>query len=72
MRTKTSWAETPSQSVCPALLAFGCACPQEALSAGRGRVVLAVLDHVVSFPPLLMPLRELAAVCKKVGRGGPH
>ncbi|GFR47698.1 hypothetical protein Agub_g9450 [Astrephomene gubernaculifera] len=33
---------------------------------GRRRVRLAVLDHVVSFPPIVMPVRQLAALCKQV------
>ncbi|EFJ44195.1 hypothetical protein VOLCADRAFT_95613 [Volvox carteri f. nagariensis] len=42
---------------------------QAALGAvgGRRRVRLAVLDHVVSFPPVVLPVAELVKLCKKVG-----
>lgn len=28
---------------------------------------LAILDHVISFPPVLMPVKELAALCHSEG-----
>ncbi len=32
----------------------------------RGRLKLAVLDYVISFPPVILPLHELTAMCKQV------
>jgi L-cysteine desulfhydrase len=51
-----------------------------AIAAGGGSIRAAVLDHVVSFPPVVLPLSELIAVCRKVrtpatdpcGVRGPH
>ncbi|KXZ54245.1 hypothetical protein GPECTOR_5g335 [Gonium pectorale] len=42
---------------------------QAALSAigGGRRLRLAVLDHVVSFPPVVLPVAALTAACKQVG-----
>ena len=37
---------------------------------GGSRVVLAVIDHVASFPPVHMPVREMAAACKAFGISG--
>eukprot|EP00803_Ostreobium_quekettii_P003884 evm.model.scf_1233.4 EVM.evm.TU.scf_1233.4 scf_1233:24014-35309(-) len=34
---------------------------------GRRRVRLAVLDHVLSFPPVVMPLDGLVPICKQAG-----
>ncbi|KAG2434800.1 hypothetical protein HXX76_007685 [Chlamydomonas incerta] len=38
-----------------------------ALGGGGRRVRLAVLDHVASFPPLVMPVAAMTAVLKQVG-----
>ncbi|GIL58989.1 hypothetical protein Vafri_13974 [Volvox africanus] len=38
----------------------------DAVGGGR-RVRLAVLDHVISFPPVVLPVSELVTVCKQVG-----
>lgn len=39
---------------------------QAVLEAERGRVRAVVLDHVVSFPPIVLPVKEMAAICRKV------
>lgn len=38
---------------------------QSALAVGGRRVKVAVLDHVVSFPPLVLPVAAMAAACKQ-------
>ena len=30
------------------------------------RLILSILDHVISFPPIILPVKEMASVCKKV------
>lgn len=37
-----------------------------ALEGGQGRIKAAVLDHIVSFPPVVLPLTELIAACRTV------
>jgi hypothetical protein len=37
------------------------------LAAGGRRIKLAVLDHVASFPPVLLPVAKLAAMCRTAG-----
>ncbi|KAK9808120.1 hypothetical protein WJX73_008728 [Symbiochloris irregularis] len=39
----------------------------EALTAHGSKVRLAILDHVASFPPVHMPIRELVGMCRKAG-----
>ncbi|CAL8469935.1 g9477 [Coccomyxa elongata] len=39
----------------------------EALTAARGRVKLAVIDHIGSFPPFTFPVQQLCSLCKAVG-----
>ncbi|EIE25754.1 PLP-dependent transferase [Coccomyxa subellipsoidea C-169] len=39
----------------------------EALTAGRGRVKLAVIDHIGSFPPYTFPVQRLCSLCKAAG-----
>jgi hypothetical protein len=34
---------------------------------GHGRLRLAVLDHVVSFPPVVLPVARLVAQCRVAG-----
>ena len=36
------------------------------LEKGQGRIKAAVLDHIVSFPPVVLPLTELVAACRTV------
>lgn len=38
---------------------------QSALTVGGRRIKVAVLDHVVSFPPLVLPVAAMAAACKQ-------
>ncbi|GMH38146.1 hypothetical protein BSKO_06030 [Bryopsis sp. KO-2023] len=40
---------------------------RSALEAEKPRVKLAVVDHVCSFPPVLMPIQEIAALCHSAG-----
>lgn len=41
---------------------------QEAVQSVRpGRLKLAILDHVISFPPVVLPVQDIAHVCSKVG-----
>lgn len=40
---------------------------RRALQRGRGRVALAVLDHVASFPPVHFEVQELTQLCRKHG-----
>ena len=42
----------------------------EALTAGRGRVKLAVIDHIGSFPPYTFPVQRLCSLCKAAGAKG--
>ncbi len=45
----------------------------EALTAGRGRVKLAVIDHIGSFPPYTFPVQRLCSLCKAAGaKGAPN
>ena len=39
----------------------------EALAAFSGRVRLAVIDHVASFPPVVMPVEALASAAARAG-----
>lgn len=39
---------------------------QAAARSARGRLKLAVLDHVASFPPVLLPVARLCAVLRQV------
>ncbi|KAL6753075.1 pyridoxal phosphate-dependent transferase [Haematococcus lacustris] len=32
-----------------------------------GRLALAILDHVISFPPVILPVKELVEVCRQAG-----
>ncbi|GAX75242.1 hypothetical protein CEUSTIGMA_g2687.t1 [Chlamydomonas eustigma] len=32
-----------------------------------GRILLAVLDHIISFPPIILPVTQMTAMCKKAG-----
>ncbi|KAJ9521145.1 hypothetical protein QJQ45_022843 [Haematococcus lacustris] len=32
-----------------------------------GRLALAILDHVISFPPVILPVKELVEVCRQMG-----
>ena len=43
---------------------------KRALAAGKGRVRLAVIDHIASFPPITFPVAELCAACRAVGAKG--
>ena len=43
---------------------------EAALAAGRGRVRLAVVDHIASFPPVTFPVRTICAVCRAAGARG--
>lgn len=36
----------------------------------RGRVKLAVIDHVASFPPVLFDVKGLSSLCKGTGAKG--
>jgi hypothetical protein len=40
------------------------ACFRAALQAGGRRLKLAVVDHVVSFPPVVMPVQEICSMCR--------
>ncbi|KAG2490959.1 hypothetical protein HYH03_010636 [Edaphochlamys debaryana] len=40
---------------------------QTALAAGGRRIRLAVIDHVASFPPVVLPVAAITAACKQVG-----
>ena len=42
----------------------------EALTAGRGRVKLAIIDHIGSFPPFTFPVQQLCSLCKAAGAKG--
>lgn len=44
----------------------------EALTAGRGRVKLAVIDHISSFPPFTFPVQQLCSLCRAAGAKGAH
>jgi hypothetical protein len=35
-----------------------------ALAAGGGSIKLVVVDHVVSFPPLVLPVERICAACR--------
>ena len=37
---------------------------------GGSRVKLAIIDHIASFPPVHMPVQEMAAACKALGVAG--
>jgi hypothetical protein len=37
-----------------------------AFEKGHGRIKAAVFDHIVSFPPIVLPLPELIAACRDV------
>eukprot|EP00892_Ulva_mutabilis_P005117 jgi/Ulvmu1/2978/UM015_0018.1 len=37
-----------------------------ALEAAGGSVRAVVLDHVVSFPPIVLPVKEMAAICREM------
>jgi selenocysteine lyase/cysteine desulfurase len=37
-----------------------------ALKAAEGYVRAVVMDHVVSFPPVVLPIKEIAAICREV------
>jgi selenocysteine lyase/cysteine desulfurase len=39
---------------------------QDALCAAHGTVKVVVLDHILSFPPVVLPVSELAATCREV------
>jgi hypothetical protein len=39
-------------------------CWKAALQAGGRRLKLAVLDHVVSFPPVVMPVQQICSLCR--------
>jgi hypothetical protein len=39
-------------------------------AVGRWRLRLAVLDHVVSFPPVVLPVAAMAEACKQVDTRG--
>ena len=41
-----------------------------ALAAGEGRVKLAVVDHIASFPPVTFPVADLCAACRAAGAKG--
>ncbi len=43
---------------------------EDALTAGKGRVKLAVLDHIGSFPPFTFPVQRLCALCRSAGAKG--
>ena len=43
----------------------GCAC-----LGVRGRVKLAVIDHVASFPPVLFDVKALCSLCRGSGAKG--
>lgn len=36
------------------------------LEKGQGNIKAAVFDHIVSFPPVVLPLTELIAACRTV------
>ena len=40
---------------------------QQAAARYDGRLLLAVLDHVVSFPPVVLPVEAMVQACKQVG-----
>ncbi|KAL4444111.1 hypothetical protein ABPG75_011848 [Micractinium tetrahymenae] len=40
---------------------------EAALQAGRGRVKLAILDHIISLAPAHLPVAPLAALCRRHG-----
>ncbi len=41
-------------------------------AAPRGRVRLAVVDHIGSNPPVEFPLREIIPACRAAGAKGAH
>ena len=41
-----------------------------AIDAHSGRVKMAVVDHVVSFPPVRIPVEEIASLCRHAGAKG--
>ena len=41
---------------------------RQAAASVKGRLVLSVLDHIVSFPPVVMPVKEMVVACKEVGQ----
>lgn len=41
-------------------------CFKAALAAGGRRLKLVVVDHVVSFPPVIMPVQQICAMCRWV------
>lgn len=43
---------------------------RQGLAAARGRVKLAVLDHIGSFPPVRFPVEELCRLCRAAGAKG--
>ncbi|KAF6258814.1 pyridoxal phosphate-dependent transferase [Scenedesmus sp. NREL 46B-D3] len=43
------------------------ACFRAALRAGGRRLKLAVIDHVVSFPPVVMPVQQICSMCRGAG-----
>ena len=55
---------------CISLFAPPASSPQvrQAAASVKGRLVLSVLDHIVSFPPVVMPVKEMVAACKEVGQ----
>ena len=40
---------------------------QQAATRYDGKLLLAVLDHVVSFPPVVLPVEAMVQACKQVG-----
>jgi selenocysteine lyase/cysteine desulfurase len=43
---------------------------ESALAAGKGRVKLAVVDHIASFPPVTFPVAAICAACRAAGARG--
>ena len=52
------------------LKAWSAALAATARPEGGSRVQLAIIDHIASFPPVHMPVQEMAAACKAVGVAG--
>lgn len=42
-------------------------CFRAALAAGGRRLKLAVVDHVVSFPPVVLPVAQICSMCRDAG-----